>query len=184
MGLIKRIRENTPTKDEAVVWARVANSDKYSVVRRCRALLQLFDRNAPQGMTLGELADVLKKPSWLKRENILEIVGSANNLRLTPASSGESVFCLTFRLPPSDWSGVYLRVSAAEGVPTKDLLFDTLDGKKTNARRFAIAGTVVYPGTLGDLAYVTAQLQGSAAIYPAPATSHLDSPLGGCVCDR
>ena len=135
LRLIKSIRQNTPTKEEAAVWARVANSDKYSNVRRRRATLQLFDRNVSQGMTLGELARLLAKPSWLKRENTLEVVGPARAYVPIRSVHGESVFCLSVGLPPTDWSGVYVRIKdPLAGDPlTRDLLYDTLQGKQTNA---------------------------------------------------
>jgi hypothetical protein len=156
LRLIEHIRRSPPGKDEAATLVSVANSGKYSDVRRRRAILQLFDRNVPDGMTLGDLADLLKKPSWLKRENILEIAGSVSNHRSNSGPGSESAFCLTFRLPPSDASGVYLRIkgSPEENLLTKDVLLDTLQGRRTDARRLKIVGTVVYPGTFGDLAYV------------------------------
>jgi hypothetical protein len=134
LRLIGRIRLTAPTKDEVAVWARVANSKKYSDVRRRRAVLQLLDRHAHPGMTLGDLARLLGGPSWLQYENvhnvkdIRDVVGDA-----PPTREHECVFLVMICLPDSDQSGVFLRFE--NWWMTEEPLYDALQGRKTRPIR-------------------------------------------------
>ena len=156
LRVIEHIRQAAPTKEEAEAWARVANSDKYSDVRRRRAIFQLFDRHVRPGMTLGEMANLLAKPSWLKRENLCKIVGPAWGYVPIRYVGAETGFSVSLCLPSKDSSGVYVRVKdfPAGDALTKDSLYGVLQGKKTDATGLKITAIVVYPGTIGDLAYV------------------------------
>ena len=104
--LIKAIRKDAPSKSEAAVWVRVANSDTYSRIRRRQAIFQVFDRHVRKDMTLGELAVLLAKPSWLKRENVVEIGrraaygpgGRSVGLSLAPTPTTASVRSVCYRV--------------------------------------------------------------------------------------
>jgi len=72
-GLIEKVRDMKPSLGERVIWAQIANSDKFSPIRRQQAVLQLFDRYTSLGMTLQDLSGILDHPSWIQRENIYKI---------------------------------------------------------------------------------------------------------------
>jgi hypothetical protein len=157
LGLIKRIRQNAPKKDEATIWARVANSDKYSDIRRRRAIFQLFDRHVRQGMTLGELANLLAKPSWLKRKSIYRGMEPGFNYSPIYSAHGESIFRLCIHLPYENTSGVYMRVEdfLAGNPLTEDSFYGTLQGKEAKATQLKITAMVILPDTAEDIACVT-----------------------------
>jgi hypothetical protein len=125
--LIETMRSTEPTEDEAKLWAIVANSDRYPDVRRRRAILQLFDRHLRPGMTVGQLSKLLADASWLKRENVSVVreLGGKIPIRIVP---GETVSVLMPKLPPSDASGVYLRVQDS---PLLESFYNGLLGKES-----------------------------------------------------
>jgi hypothetical protein len=156
LSLIERIRYTTPTKDEATTWARVANSKEYSDIRRRRAVLQLLDRHVRPGMTLGNIADVLAKPSWLKRESV----------KVSQWVGGESIAVVLIQLPADDGSALSLRIGS--GQMTEDLVYDTLQGKKTDATSRKVIAITVYPDTAEDRALVTLRAQKGRRRSPRP----------------
>jgi hypothetical protein len=152
LRLIKQIRLAAPTKDEATILARVANSKDYSDVRRRRAVLQLFDRHAQPGMNLGELAALLAGPSWLQRNH----VGIVQNLRGyigIDTIGGETIFYLSIKLPSKDTSSIDLRIR--DRLISEDLLFDTLQGKKTSALDLKVTAIDVSADTADDKTLVS-----------------------------
>jgi hypothetical protein len=156
LRLIERIRLTAPTKDEAAVWARVANSKKYSDVRRRRAVLQLFDRHVRPGMTLGDVAVLLAKPSWLKQES----------MKVSEWVGGESIVVALLQLPPDDGSAVSWRIEP--GPMTEDLVYDALQGKKTAATSRKVVSVTVYPDAAEDRAFVTPRDQKRRGGRPRP----------------
>jgi hypothetical protein len=151
LRIIERVRRTAPTKDEAAVWARVANSKKYSDVRRRRAVLQFFDRHVRPGMKLGDVAALLAGPSWLKRAQV-HVEGMLRGLGWVNSIVDETIFHLRIDVPSKDESAIILRVG--DRVTTEDSLYDTLQGKKTDAMNVRITAIAIDAAAPEDRALV------------------------------
>lgn len=152
--LIERLRASPPTDEEAKLLRQIANSNTQSDIRRRRAVLQLFDRHVRTGMRVGELGGLLANPSWLKKENVVEVrvVAGLLPVRIVP---GETIFVIVPRLPPEDKStGVYLRV---EGSASPESLYDALLGKKTKAATARISTIAILAPSLEDQKLIDAR---------------------------
>ena len=91
---------------------------------------------------MGEIADVLSRPSWLTRQNVV-FVRIIAGYDLLPAGDGERVLVIMICLPQADdTTAVKLRV---EGKPSANELFDALQGKATHAAALKINAVMIYP---------------------------------------
>jgi hypothetical protein len=106
-------------------WSDIANDAEYSSDHQRICIFQLFSRHVHAGMTLLQLAAVLNKPRWLKRENIMKITSLYGKVPVL-FNLEDSIFAIRPGLPPENYSAIYLRIRGKEVEP--DGLFDLLKG--------------------------------------------------------
>ena len=101
-----------PVREPASFWAAIANDSDYSVECRRTCIFELFRRHIRAGMTLGEVADRLNKPNWLRDEWTFD-KSTGSGYMPVKFALGDTVFAIGV-LPPSgerNWSYVCMRVS-------------------------------------------------------------------------
>ncbi len=76
--LLKALKEFDQASDEpSTFWVDISNNNAYNDDHRRRAIFMLFKRHISNDITLYELSTHLKKPDWVKIENlqIVQTVG-------------------------------------------------------------------------------------------------------------
>jgi len=157
LALMGQLRAAQPTDDQAELWARMANSDKYPDSRRRLAVLLLFDRHVHSGMELRTVASLLHNPVWLKRDSV-HIADVIAGLMPIDMVYGETVFVVIpeFSSLRKDWA-IYLRV---QGDPfakpsnrdyytvqdeAEESFYNALLGKESEAATLKITAFAVSP---------------------------------------
>ena len=151
VSLINKLREKPPAKGEAKLWADIANSSKYSDVRRRRAIFELFDRHVHPGMTLSDLAVLLRSPPWLENENVSIVNILAGKIPISIVS-GETVFVVMIKLPKDDVSAVYLRTQDS---PSLDSFCEGMRGNKPDVGALKITAIGIFAPDADDQKLIT-----------------------------
>jgi len=99
--------------EPSLFWTEIANDNSYSLERRHACLTQLFRRHVKAGLSLGELAQVIRQPNWLTNCPIQKLLAGTG---YCPVKLGEpgSVFMIS-ALPPANWRGmpeIFVRLDA------------------------------------------------------------------------
>jgi hypothetical protein len=163
LRLIERIRRNSPTKEESATWASVANSNKYTDVRRRRAVFQLFDRHVYQGMTLEKVAGLLEHPSWLKQKDVQKVEGTLRGYIGIHAVPDETIFRISVLESERAKPAIYVRVEdpLSGDPPTGDAFYDALQGENTETARLKVTAVVVSPTAKEDIACIKHRVERS-----------------------
>ena len=153
LRLIGRIRAMPRSQDEAKIWRDIANSPKYSGVRRGHRLVKLLDRYIHPGMALRELATVLGGAAWLKDDDFTHVsvyttIGGSMPISIV---NGETVFIIRLHRW-LDSSAVYLHM---QGTPSGDSIYDALKEKKSVASTLKITAIAIFCPGADDRPLVT-----------------------------
>lgn len=118
--------------EDAQFWADITNSSQYSQQHRRRAVFALFQRHIYPPITLGELADILDNPSWIKSEDI-GVVGELAGEIPVIYNPEDTVFVLPIfpEVPDGHYAfwAIYLRV---EGKIAAETLGNILYGRSSD----------------------------------------------------
>jgi len=122
--------EKTKEEETAGFWTAAANDEKLETWQRGLAVYFLFERHVKAGITLGTIAETLKKPDWIKLKNTRFMQAGSPFM----AEQGESV--LAIEVFPRDrvenrrkyCTAIYLHISGE--IDEKDFL-STVNGEKS-----------------------------------------------------
>jgi hypothetical protein len=114
-----QVRAMPPTDGQARLWVQIANSDKYSDIRRRRAVLLFFERHVYSGMmlmTVTHFQNTPAFPTWFKKDNVHIVRDPDDNLPIDRVS-GETIFVITPEFSSLDKATkIYLRVQGSPSV--------------------------------------------------------------------
>lgn len=71
--LVEAIQNLGPVNEPPGFWTDIAEDESYGRLHRRHAVFQLFHRHVAPGMTLSQLALILRRPSWLTDEQITAV---------------------------------------------------------------------------------------------------------------
>ena len=145
----KQIQDTEPSSEEVGVFRALASSEKSSSAQWSFAVHGLFNRHVASNMTLGELADLLEKPFWLKRDTIHALaatdtlVGRTEGQVPLKTAANETLFEIAV---PDRLPAILLRVRGAD--ISERAMYDTLRGRDTPFKRSTITASAVWPHDL------------------------------------
>jgi hypothetical protein len=87
-----------PIDETPAFWKAIADNPKCSDLHRRRAVLQLFYRYVHTGMTLRDLAELVKGSSWLKDSDVGSVYtrGNVFAVNLLPTRDPTGGYCIFF----------------------------------------------------------------------------------------
>ncbi len=104
-----------PVSEPPTYWSRIANDSRYTTFQRWCAVYQLFRRHVHVGLRLSELAALLDRPTWLRRDGVItpSVITGEPHIRTLPGT----VLILCTR-PDLVWesSGRTLHLGPAQGL--------------------------------------------------------------------
>jgi hypothetical protein len=133
--------------EPASFWTAIANDAKLDPQQRALAIHWLFERHVKQGATLGKLAEVLGKQTWISEKDV-ERVGFVAGYVPLDVKFGDSLMCLVvFRNENTakhnkEVIGIYLSI---EGQIDRAAFLDTIKGKKTKHENTKLTAWSISP---------------------------------------
>jgi hypothetical protein len=124
-AVIRAIRHVSNWEQPATWWTAIANDPKYPMFHRLHCVHELFRHYVKVGMTVGEVSQILRGATWLRRES--DVAGFACVCGYIPVHlvpGEDSVFAVNV-LPDLRKEAVYLRIS---GKVTASQMFWALRG--------------------------------------------------------
>lgn len=128
-------------------WTALANDAKLPKWQRGVAVYLLFDRHVRTGMDLRELGEILRKPTWIKENDVSEVVAVVGSIPLK-RQPGVRIFRVlvfhnpNFELHDSERFAIYLGVS---GEIDKKGLVSTIRGEKTEVEKCKLTAWAFSP---------------------------------------
>jgi hypothetical protein len=111
--LLQAMRQLGAVTEPPGFWITIANSGDYPIRHRQLSVFCFFARHVKPGMTLAQLASMLKDSTWLWEGDItvVEDLGGSIPVQLTHDSTVFMFRVLGNLALPSDYAAVFLRVS-------------------------------------------------------------------------
>lgn len=129
----------------ATFWSQIANNKHYTIEHRQLCFFQLLRRHAHEGMTLGDLAKRLDRPTWIRAEDVQKILIVAGLMPINVREEGTSFGICVLRPSEGDVPGFWMRIA---GTITKEELIALLRGESGGER---IAASVIHELVISEV---------------------------------
>ncbi len=128
-------------------WTAIANDENLHPNQRALAIHSLFERHVKQDSSLGRLAEVLSKQTWISDKDVEEVIIVGGYIPLEMTSGDSMILMAVFRnanleKQRKEFIAIFMNVS---GQIDADAFLDTIKGKKTKYENTKLKAWAISP---------------------------------------
>jgi hypothetical protein len=146
-GFLQSSSETQKQMEPPRFWTAIANDQKLEPWRIGLAIHLLFERHVDQEISLGKLAKVLNKPTWITEKNVTIVTFIVGNypLRLT---KGDTMFSVTLfrndKVKRDDKDLMVVCINVTGQIDVKDFV-GVISGEKSKYENTKLRAWAIFP---------------------------------------